>query len=363
MRARFVGLVLLFVVIVVACDPAGNIPFDDFSLETDTEAQSVEIVGDCQLNGQVVEGVQCVRLRISCGGLDSTQAHVRITPHVAGSVYLGTIVFGGGGNGREFVAGDVFSSDSPAGNMILELSKQGYTVVERRWQDGWFGRNSTGDGLVTPACRYASLLGWVDNQIATQSGAFCAYGNSGGASEIAYTLTRYQTEGLLDAVVLGGGPPMSRLDLGCVETTVESAWGETCSTVWSESQSSCGRRQPVCDLVKRANTSGPLEIDQAFSSVQQPSICTGQDSAFEDFLLNESVVAPSADLNYPNTHVHFIHGQEDCTEAVTLGWLYYDAIESSKSLETPAGTPHTVYETTQGATTIINAMQSYCIAP
>lgn len=355
-------LAFVLVVVFVGCDPAGNIPFEDFAVEP-ASGDSVEVLGSCSLSGDVAIGASCVRLRVTCQGLEGTTANLRITPRLEGTAYLGTVVLGSGGNGREFVAGDMLQASSPAGTLVLELSKQGYTVVERRWEDGWFGSNTPGAGLVAPACRYANLLAWVDNQVVTEEGAFCAYGNSGGSSEIAYALTRYGAEELLDVAVLGGGPPMSRLDIGCFGVEANSAEADSCRAVWRDSQSSCGRRQPVCDLVTRASATGPLEIDQAFSTNTQASACTGQDGSFATLFVDEGVVAPVADLAYPNTHVHFIHGQEDCTEAVTLGWLYYDAILSAKTLENPAGVPHTVYETNEGARAINSALQTYCVAP
>jgi hypothetical protein len=73
-------------------------------------------------------------------------------------------------------------------------------------------------------------------------------------------------------------------------------------------------------------------------------------------LLWDSVNAPGALLDYPGTKVHMIFGRQDCTSAVPMGLLWYDAITSARELQFIHGTPHFTAGTPQGREAIRRAI-------
>lgn len=54
-------------------------------------------------------------------------------------------------------------------------------------------------------------------------------------------------------------------------------------------------------------------------------------------------------MNYPNTVVNFLFGQDDTTSAIRQGLLYQGAITSATSTECVAGVGHTVEDYLAGA--------------
>ena len=74
------------------------------------------------------------------------------------------------------------------------------------------------------ACRSASLIQWLHDTYYLPMGVsaaplqcgFCLTGNSGGASQIAYSLAFYGLGDIVDAVVETGGPPHAALDKACL---------------------------------------------------------------------------------------------------------------------------------------------------
>ncbi len=358
---------LFLIVIISACTTNATNENNENSTQgmptaTPEKPPPVEVIGDCLVEGHFPDRTTCTSVSVSCANLPETTAELRTTPHNPNSTFLGTIILGSGGTGQSFLSGDIPTTDTPALNIILQLADAGYTVVERKWLDGWFGSGSEGFGILDPACRHAELLTWLDEQ-AESPGAICAFGNSGGSSEIAYGLTRWNTESVLDAVILGGGPPMARLDIGCLGFDHDPNWEQTCTETWNTTQTECQRPQPVCTLYDRRQATGPQEIDAAFSIAELNKMCTGSSPTFSAVFEENSILFPGADLSYPNTPVHFIYGRQDCTEAATLGPLYLEAITTETSVEYLESVPHTVQNSPAGAEAIINAILNTCQVP
>jgi hypothetical protein len=305
-------------------------------------------------------GAKCLVVSVECEGLPATTAELRITPNKPDSPLQGVVLLGGGGAGRAFFADTIPRAGQPALTTVRELASSGYVVVERRWQVGWFGPGSEGLGVAEPSCRHAALLQWI-KQSDFFGGALCAFGNSGGASEIAYGLTRWNTEELLDAAFFGGGPPMSRVDIGCLGEQADANWSQTCSELWQEVQPQCGQATLVCSLLDREGATGRGGIDTALQQPGRVAACSNNDGSLGDLLLEDSVLYPAADLDYPNTHLHFIFGRKDCTEAVPLGLLYVDAVKSATSVEFGDGVEHTVFHSQAGNALIVDAIKQYCV--
>ena len=242
---------------------------------------------------------------------------------------LGTLVFCTGNTGEAFW-GDSFEGQ-PVLKSLLDL---GFRIVDRAWSDSWFGSSSS---FKDQSRRHAVLLQWVHDNVHT-SGVFAAVGNSAGSGEIAYGLSTWGTAGLLDAAILTGGPPMSRLDYAC-QNPPEEPWASQCA----------GLVPP--DVINCAN---PLPCS---SLPSVPLICaTTPPAATPSQLVEQSILHSAASTNYPATIVHCIMGFEDCTFVVPQGVLYMNAVTSPKAMTFVPGAKHWLAETQGGRDAVVQAV-------
>ncbi len=318
----------------------------------------VVVKGTCQMPPGWPSTATCQTLAIGCQGLPTTQVQVFVVSPPAGTPQKGTVVFGTGGAGTAFYAGS-----APGATAMKNLVKAGYTVVDRRWLSGWFGSSAKGHGIAKPSCRYARMLGWVHKNKHTK-GAFCATGNSGGSSELAYSLTRHQASvgSLLRAAFLSSGPPMARIDIGCLGSAADPTWKGSCANIWTKSGQSCPSavKGPLCDYHARPGAAGPKIMDIAYTQGSATTRCTGADKSAKALFVGDSVVYPGAVMSYPKTHVHFIYGKKDCTEAVPLGHLYYQAVKSQKSVQYVNNMPHQIFKSVDGMKALYQAILTRC---
>jgi hypothetical protein len=353
---------LIMIVLLTAC--VENSTNENTSITPTSETESdlsepVQVIGQCSVEGDFPDTTTCVTVSVTCESLPSATAELRITLNSPGTTLLGTIVLGSGGTGNSFISGPAPLPNLPALSIIKNLANAGYKVIERRWLEGWFGQGSEGLGIIGPSCRHAELLRWLDTQ-ETESGPICAFGNSGGGAEIAYGLTRWNTEEILDAAIIGSGPPMARLDIGCLGFDYNPGWQQTCTVLWNNTQTQCGDQPPICTLYERKGAFGPMELDAALSVVDQENVCTNSNADFATLLSENSVLYPGADVEYPETAVHFLFGRSDCTESSILGTLYLDAIISEKSVTYLDDVPHEIQNTEIGANAIVSSIIQSC---
>jgi hypothetical protein len=250
-------------------------------------------------------------------------------------------MMGAGGPGNYY-----YDNDPDGTTLIQGLARQGFRVVQRAWDgtNGWFAGPG---GLGAVACRYATLITWVHDQN-NDGSAFCATGNSAGAGEIAYALTRYGRGDILDLAVPTGGPPFARLDYACHG---DAQWPPTCESFLSTT--SC-QGSSSCFYPK----SGKSMIDTAYA----PATPCGQKTAENAVtLLADSVLSPAAVLSYPKTRVHFVFGADDCDAARSQGLAFHQAIATEKQLEVVAGASHGTYQSPEGAAAIQSVIASGCL--
>lgn len=303
------------------------------------------VPGSCS-NGSLPR-TSCRLLRVSCPDVADVQVEIRITDPPTGTSRIGTVVLGTGGGGTSYYEGDAV-----ARAMMLDLSDAGYRLVQRQWigGDGWI----TGPGgFPAVSCRYATLLQYIHDNIHQSSltEALCATGNSGGSSEIAYALARWGRGMILDAAVPTGGPPMGRLDHGCLDGA-DAAWQAECATLVGTS-STCA---PIsCSY----SASAAMLIDSAYGADH----CATTDATFRPTFLADSAAAPTNTFSYPATKLDFIYGADDCTEAVPLGLAFASQVTSPKTITFVPNTPHPVFSTPEGATAIYNAIVADCLVP
>ncbi len=297
--------------------------------------------GDCGPTTSVPTSA-CYAVAISgCEGVANTSAALKVSePSVP---VIGTIIFGSGGGG-----GALYEQNFPnTPDMLNSLLAKGYRLVQRRWagNNGWMTGPGGGKKL---ACRYATLIRAVHDQI-HKGGAYCATGNSGGAAELSYALARYGMESILDLAVPTSGPPLGRIDYGCLGTT-DPTWAAECPQLAVCGGSSCGYAGPV-----------PAFMDSLYGDPNVVKDCQNKNKANAAAWYDDSVVSPSSDYDYPQTEVRFLFGAQDCSEAMPLGKAYELAITSKKSEVVVPATPHGLPGTVQGAEAVKQALLAGCV--
>jgi hypothetical protein len=139
---------------------------------------------------------------------------------------------------------------------------------------------------------------WVhDNQFAplglaqqaVGSCGFCISGNSGGASQVAYALSFYGLDSILDAVIPTSGPPHAAQAKGCLRRSGEEAY-------WYD-----------------GGASDTIDSSYGFAAGQGP--CSRHDASFASRWDAESADTGGNDFFYPRTRVVVILGAQDASSA------------------------------------------------
>jgi hypothetical protein len=304
------------------------------------------VPGSCS-NGNLPR-TTCHLLSVECSGIPDRMVEVRVSEPPGGVTLLGTVMFGTGGGG-----GSHYEQDSEALAMLQRLQAAGFRIVQRQWfgAQGWIEGPG---GFAALSCRYASVATWVYETIHVfdQSAGFCVTGNSGGASEVAYALARWNRGVIFDLAVPTGGPPMGRIDRGCLDGA-DAGWLAECAALVPGGASTC-TGGPACEYAAGAR----MLIDSAYTPQTH---CADVDQGFRSTFLDDSAAGPGAALDYPSTRVHFLFGDSDCTEAVPLGLAYAAEITSEKQIDFVANTPHATFSTPEGATAIEAAITTGCV--
>jgi hypothetical protein len=341
----------------IACGGGGGGPIDagpDLdgrydAVGPDARADGLGTVGN--IPGSCFSGslprTMCRLLQVRCPDVAISQVEIRITDPPLGTPRRGTVVLGTGGGG-----GTYYETDPVARAMMLELSDAGFRLVQRQWigADGWIAGPG---GFPAVSCRYASLLQYIHDSIHQSSltEALCVTGNSGGASEIAYAIARWARAPFIELAVPTGGPPMGRLDRGCLDGA-DPTWQSECATLVGTSSTctpiSCSYAPGAADL-----------IDSAYAATH----CATADDGFRSTFLADSVAAPTNSFDYGDTPVHFIFGADDCTEAVPLGLAYAEEITSAKTITFVPATGHPVFASAAGAAAIRDTLINECVVP
>ncbi|MCH7702630.1 MAG: hypothetical protein IID37_13180 [Planctomycetes bacterium] len=299
---------------------SGGVP----SLGTITAASRV-----CEADG--LAGADCYVATVSCTGVPDAGVAIK---HLSGTGdTIGTIILTAGGGGQKYYEDSTFYTFGP--NLVEDLRDAGFATVQVRWEDGW---NLGPGGWERVGCRYATVAQWVYDELHRGGGSapFCATGNSGGASQIAYAMTRYGLDELFDIVVPSGGPPAGRIDLGCA-----------CSPSQATVEVPCGNDSLCYD---------DLAIG-AMDSAYDGTPCADLES---EILAADSVVADDADLHYPFTKVIAVFGDADPTSAVPQGMQWYDAITSEVEIICVPETQHRVASAMAGYETLRDVLITEC---
>jgi hypothetical protein len=216
-----------------------------------------------------------------------------------------------------------------AGDMLQTFRDHGFMTVQVVWRAGWLAAPK-GDpvGPAHLACRSASLIQWLHDTYYLPMGAspaplqcgFCLTGNSGGASQIAYSLAFYGLGDIVDAVVETGGPPHAALDKVCLN---EPGFGYSLTL----------------DSV--------LDISYGF---YRPQIgpCQKHDPTWAATWKRDGADTGGSTYSYPNTRVLLVLGQLDETEVGPHQMAYLAKLRE-------AGSPHVEQVTIPNMTHAITA--------
>jgi hypothetical protein len=212
---------------------------------------------------------------------------------------------------------------------VEDMVAAGFEVVVVSWADQTPWLQSAQGEQVGPkllACRPATTIKWVHDNIFEQLGSgsaadgvcgFCATGNSGGASQIAYAMSFYGVADLLDVAVLTSGPPHTALDEACLG--------------------------PSPDLRFDPDSSSIVDLSYGFAPGSGP--CVEQDQSFEDTWMKDGV-EEGGTYAFPHTRVAFLFVQGDHTAAPFHGKLYLQKLQGAGSPmvtdRTVPGTSHTI---------------------
>ena len=151
---------------------------------------------------------------------------------------------------------------------------------------------------------------------------FCLTGNSGGASQIAYSLAFYGLGDVVDAVVETGGPPHAALDKACLD---EPGYGYS------------------------TGLDGVLDISYGFYKPQRGP-CVLHDPTWAATWKRDGADTGGSTYSYPNTRVLLVLGELDETQVEPHQMAYLAKLQE-------AGSPHVEQVTIPNMTHAITASQ------
>jgi hypothetical protein len=284
----------------------------------------------------------CYNVSVNCP--DITQditATLKVGEPISNTLQ-GTILFVTGWTGTYY-----FDGGPEPHRIIGELRASGYRTVQLKWANNWWLADiGIPEGHARLACRPASVIRWVYDNLNQENPktAFCASGNSNGASQISYAMAQYDLADLFSAIELDGGPNWSRLDAACLQDdpAYQSLWfddNERNLTDWAFGD-------PYNDNV------GP---------------CASQDVDFREQFQDASLAYGQWQYFYPKTMVWFLFGESDTTITKAHGLYFYNYLLNFRSqlvnMDIVPNTDHIVSETQEGADMIRDIFLNECHLP
>ncbi len=236
--------------------------------------------------------------------------------------------------------GTRYWASTPASQEALgQLHAEGLSTVQIRWQHGWLANH---DGLPGPralACRPATVLAWIHQELYQPLGlpdsagacGFCFTGSSAGAAAGAYAMTFHGADVLLDAAVLSSGPPFSDLDAACLP-------GLAAPELF---------KSPAAAAAVDSLYGGPV-----------PGPCESDDWAWANRWHQDSLDGPGGQVS-PQTRVHFVVGQRDTSGAVAHALHYAGVLEAggaNVTVESLPGMGHALRNNEEGLGAVVAAL-------
>ena len=305
------------------------------------------IYGSTRDLGQVIEleppsscRGTCHTLEVTCPGVrEAARAVLRVREaRRSAGVDRGTVYLATGGGGQGFWA-DTYGR--PAAKAIKKLRRKGFRTIEVSWEDLWLdAAPDLREGAHRLACRPATVAQWIHDRLHSGN-SFCASGNSGGAAQVTYMLSHYGLGEILDAVVASGGPPLSRMDLGCL-----------------------GPQDPGLPPLVYGPSAKSL-IDRSLGSFDAAGPCSSELESFRSVLEAASIASgPLETYRFDTTSVWLVFGADDNGSAVGQGILFYERLVAAGApavgMRVVANTPHAVPSANKGARRIRHLLLDHC---
>ncbi len=277
--------------------------------EADTGARALGTVAERGAGRTCLDGAdECLLLDVSCPDLD-VDARVELDVRTATAEPRGVVVLFSGAGGGGWWAEDV----PDGGGFLDDLGQQGLTTVQVAWRRASWLDAAPGEdaGTARVGCRPATVARWIHDTVyaplgveAARSCGFCVTGTSGGASQIAYALSFYGLDDLIDVAVLASGPPHGAEAKGCLRNPGEEAY-------W------------YGDASQLAN------IETSFGvATGEEGACARHDEAWLERWRAESLATGGNDYDHPETRMVFVLGQRDDTPAPAHARDYIAALEA-----------------------------------
>lgn len=327
-------------------DPSGGNGFGH--PVTPLTGSSTYAVGTVRSTGDAagcLPGDKCKGFEVDCPGTGGpARGSLDVVDPVGQPRGLLVFLSGGGGNklwsesaklDLQFSSSKQQSEDPAAARLAADALRtfrdHGYMTVQVVWRAGWLSApkgNPVGPAHL--ACRSASLFRWLHDTYYQPMGVnpaplqcgFCLTGNSGGASQIAYSLAFYGLGDIVDAVVESGGPPHAALDRACLN-------------------------RPGYQYSKGLD--GVLDISYGFYKPQRGP-CVLHDPTWAATWKRDGADTGGSSYSYPNTRVLLVLGQLDETQVGPHQMAYLTKLQD-------AGSPHVVQVTIPNMTHAITASQ------
>ena len=224
---------------------------------------------------------------------------------------------------------------------VSQLATDGFEVVIVSWEDPWLQAARGEDvGPARLACRSATAIKWIHDNLYERLGVpraalgacgFCLHGNSGGATQIGYSLSLYGLGSIVDAAVLSGGPPHAAIAKGCLR-----------------------ERGYAYDNI----SAGIIDLSYGFPDGGGP--CEKHDKSFQERWNQDSLDTAGGTYKFPQTRVAFVFVSGDPTVGPAHGRDYQAKLEAAHSpyvtIRTISGQSHTIEELPLGRAALENAL-------
>jgi hypothetical protein len=206
------GLVLILVLILCGCGGGGS----SSSFQTITPTGCVvgtspgalgcvsDVTPLTPCPGGYAPGMSCSQATVSCSNTADISVTYGYLPP-AGAIN-GTVFFHSGSGGTTTQDISAFTD---------AYSAAGLAMVQMAWASTWEDTGLTTKNVGVAACRPATLMNYILEQVAAPGGAKCAQGFSAGSGAVAYALAWYNAGSYLDNAELLSGPVFSNIEEGC----------------------------------------------------------------------------------------------------------------------------------------------------
>lgn len=291
-------------------------------------------------NDEPCPGTRCISFVVSCADVGES-ARGRVIIDGPSGVTRGTIAMFSGSDGRRFVRPT--SDDGTVSEFrraLNELLDAGFRLVQVAWADGWTaGAPESNEGLGKLACRPATAIAWIDENLTDEGTPLCAGGGSGGAAQVSYLLTHYGLEDRLSLAVPFSGNWMGYVDIGCLDDDPINA---------------------ALHYSERAR--GFIDSSMGYPAGAGP--CSARDEAARAVFEESSIAGGGNDYVHPNTMVWIILGGADQVGALPQGHAYFERLASEGSpllrVDILSGAPHGLRMRPEGANRIRDAFLREC---